>query len=118
MPRQKESRMISSDNTAPRHFLATNVYKHRVTHTRVPAPPVKAVTVLSTTPIGHEDSEESNMFEADSSIADAPLECHVGVKIQQKPKKRYLNSVSIHDFPDLHSRIQLSSGCPFAHLAR
>ena len=83
---------------APCHFLATNVYKNRITHMRVPAPPVKAVTVLSTTPIRHEDLEDSIMFEADSSIANALLECHVGVKIQQKPKKRYLNLVSIPDF--------------------
>jgi hypothetical protein len=104
MPRKNASRIIGSENTASRYFVATNVYKHRITHTQVAAPPVKAVTDLSTIPIRHEDSEDSNMFEADSSLADAPLECHVGVKIQQNPKKRYLNSVSISRLPPICTR--------------
>jgi hypothetical protein len=98
MPRKKESRVLNSDDTVPRHFLATNVFKHRITHTRVAAPPpvpVTLVTVPSTTPTQYD--EEPDTFEVDSYFTDAPLECQLGVKIQ-KPKKRYVNSVSAVQF--------------------
>ena len=98
--KKQPSRLVRSETTTDRDFIATTASRKRLRRTRIPAPRLATAPTATPTPTQFDSQYDANFDPGGDDFAGGDYPCDyeatdlpAGLKIKTTPKKRYANSV-------------------------